>query len=80
MAFVLGLGVDESLRGRAVAPAAGYFDHPPLSFWIPHSSRGSPGGASGVVAVALRAALRGDAFLLYRLTAAYGERADSSLP
>lgn len=78
LAAVLGLGVDESyevVMSRVLSP--GYFDHPPLSFWIP-----------GVIArlthsenrVLLRAAFvllfAGTTTLMYRLTARlYGERA-----
>lgn len=75
---VLGLGVDESY---AVSVARGlslsYFDHPPISFWIPgllaklaHSENGL------LLRLPFIALFAGTTWLLYRLTSRlFGERA-----
>ena len=78
LAAVLGLGTDESYEVvLSRVPSLGYFDHPPLSFWI-------PGMLARVAGSEHRVLLRlpfillfaGSTVLLYRLTAKlYGERA-----
>jgi hypothetical protein len=78
LAFLIGLGVDESYEVvLSRRPSLGYFDHPPLSFWI-------PGLVARLAGTEHRVPLRlpfillfaGTTILLYRLTARlYGERA-----
>jgi 4-amino-4-deoxy-L-arabinose transferase-like glycosyltransferase len=78
LAAVLGLGVDESyevVMSRVVS--LGYFDHPPLSFWIPALVERLTGSEQRVLLrfpfILLFAATT---IALYRLTAQlYGERA-----
>lgn len=78
LAFVLGLGVDESYEVvLSRRPSLGYFDHPPLSFWIP-ALVARIAGTEHRVLLRLPFVLlfAGTTFLLYRLTARlYGERA-----
>jgi hypothetical protein len=78
LAWLLGLGVDESYEVvQARVPSLGYFDHPPLSFWI-------AGSMARVFGTEQRVVLRlpfillfaVTTWLLFRLTARlYGERA-----
>ena len=78
LAAVLGLGVDESYEVvLSRVPSLGYFDHPPLSFWIPRVVAGLTASENRVLLrlpfVLLFAATT---ILMYRLTARlYGERA-----
>ena len=78
LAWTLGLGVDESYEVvQARVPSLGYFDHPPLSFWI-------VGTVARLLGTEQRVVLRVPfillfaltTWLLFRLTARlYGERA-----
>jgi 4-amino-4-deoxy-L-arabinose transferase-like glycosyltransferase len=78
LAAVLGLGVDESyevVMSRVLS--LGYFDHPPLSFWIP-GLLSLAGGSENRVLLRLPFVVlfAGTTILLYRLTARlYGDRA-----
>ncbi|MDE2351191.1 MAG: glycosyltransferase family 39 protein [Alphaproteobacteria bacterium] len=77
LAFVIGLGVDESYT-LAIARdgiSLSYFDHPPLHVWLAHVSEWvfGDGQAARLPFVALSA---GTGWLLFRLTAAlFGARA-----
>ena len=78
LAAVLGLGVDESYEVvLSRVPSLGYFDHPPLSFWIPALVAQLTGSEHRVLLrlpfIVLFAVTT---ILVYRLTARlYGERA-----
>lgn len=77
LAATLGLGVDESYAVSIARPAsAGYFDHPPLHFWIAAAAEslgilGIHGAASRAIALRTPFIVLGalSAWLLYRLTA-----------
>lgn len=78
LAAVLGLGVDESyevVMSRVVS--LGYFDHPPLSFWIPALAARLTGSEHRVLLrVPFILLFAATTIALYRLTARlYGERA-----
>jgi 4-amino-4-deoxy-L-arabinose transferase-like glycosyltransferase len=78
LAVVLGLGVDESyevVMSRVVS--LGYFDHPPLSFWIPALVARVTGSEHRVLLrLPFILLFAGTTIALYRLTARfYGERA-----
>lgn len=78
LAFVLGLGVDESYEVvLSRRPSLGYFDHPPLSFWIPALVARIAGSEHRVLLrLPFMLLFAGTTVLLYRLTARlYGERA-----
>lgn len=78
LAWTLGLGVDESYEVvQARVPSLGYFDHPPLSFWIVGSVARLFGTEQRVVLRLPFILLFGlTTWLLFRLTARlYGERA-----
>ena len=78
LAFVLGLGVDESYEVvLSRRPSLGYFDHPPLSFWIPALVARLAGSEHRVLLrLPFVLLFAGTTVLLYRLTARlYGERA-----
>jgi hypothetical protein len=78
LAFALGLGVDESYEvvlSRRLS--LGYFDHPPLSFWIAALAARLAGSEHRVLLrLPFVLLFAGTTILLYRLTARlYGERA-----
>jgi len=78
LAWTLGLGVDESYEVvQARVPSLGYFDHPPLSFWIVGVFARLLGTEQRVVLRLPFILLFGlTTWLLFRLTARlYGERA-----
>ena len=78
LAWTLGLGVDESYEVvQARVPSLGYFDHPPLSFWIVGSVARLLGTEQRVVLRLPFILLFGlTTWLLFRLTARlYGDRA-----
>jgi 4-amino-4-deoxy-L-arabinose transferase-like glycosyltransferase len=78
LAAVLGLGVDESYEVvLSRVPSLGYFDHPPLSFWIAGAAARLTDSENRVVLRLPFVVIFGcSTFLLYRLTARlYGERA-----
>jgi hypothetical protein len=78
LAVVLGLGVDESyevVMSRALS--LGYFDHPPLSFWIPGMLARLAGSENRLLLrLPFILLFAGTTILMYRLTArTYGDRA-----
>jgi hypothetical protein len=78
LAVVLGLGTDESyevVQSRALS--LGYFDHPPLSFWIPGLVARLTGSEHRLLLrLPFIVLFAGTTILLFRLTAKlYGERA-----
>ena len=78
LAVVLGLGVDESYEVVMSRVASlGYFDHPPLSFWIPALIARVTGSEHRVLLrLPFILLFAGTTIALYRLTARlYGERA-----
>ena len=78
LAAVLGLGVDESYEVvLSRVPSLGYFDHPPLSFWIPGVIAGFTGSENRVLLrLPFILCFAATTIVMYRLTARlYGERA-----
>jgi len=78
LAAVLGLGTDESYEVvLSRVPSLAYFDHPPLSFWIPGALARLAGSEHRVLLrLPFILLFAGTTVLLYRLTAKlYGERA-----
>lgn len=77
VAATLGLGVDETYEvvvGRQVS--AGYYDHPPLSFWLAHAAARIGGERDIVVRLPFILLYAATTWLMYRLTArCFGERA-----
>jgi len=78
LAAVLGLGVDESyevVMSRVLS--LGYFDHPPLSFWIPGVLARLSGSENRVLLrLPFILLFAGTTIVMYRLTARlYGDRA-----
>ncbi len=76
-AAAMGLGVDETYEvvvGRRFS--GGYFDHPPLSFWIAHAAASLGGEHALVVRAPFILLFAATTWMLYRLTARlFGERA-----
>ncbi|HEY2378547.1 MAG TPA: glycosyltransferase family 39 protein [Gemmatimonadaceae bacterium] len=78
LAAVLGLGVDESYEVvLSRVPSLGYFDHPPLSFWIPGFMAWLTGSEQRVLLrLPFILIFAATTILMYRLTARlYGDRA-----
>ena len=78
LASVLGLGTDESYEVvLSRVPSLGYFDHPPLSFWIPGLVASLTGSEHRVVLrLPFILIFAATTILMYRLTArVYGPRA-----
>ena len=78
LAYLIGLGVDESYEVvLSRRPSLGYFDHPPLSFWIAGLVARLTGSEHRVLLrLPFVLLFAGTTVLLYRLTARlYGERA-----
>jgi 4-amino-4-deoxy-L-arabinose transferase-like glycosyltransferase len=77
LAGSLGLGIDESYMvaaGRVVR--LGYFDHPPLSWWLAAGAGRLLGETSFTVRLPFIALFAGSTWLMFRLGAAlFGERA-----
>ncbi len=76
-AATIGLGVDETYEvvvSRQLS--AGYFDHPPLSFWIAHAASSLGGERALVVRAPFILLFAATTWLVYRLAARlFGERA-----
>ncbi len=76
-AATVGLGVDETymvVASRQVS--AGYFDHPPLAFWIARAAAALGGEHRVIVRLPFIALFIGTTWLMYRLAARlYGDRA-----
>jgi len=78
LASTIGLGVDESYQASVSQPLSlSYFDHPPLSFWIPGVVELFTGSASGVLLrLPFILLFAGTTWMMYRLTSRlFGERA-----
>jgi 4-amino-4-deoxy-L-arabinose transferase-like glycosyltransferase len=71
LATQLGLGTDESYMVAVARQLSwGYFDHPPLSFWLVHATVWLTGSeAAWVVRLPFILLFAGSSWLLYRLTA-----------
>jgi len=76
-AATVGLGVDETYMVVASRQmSAGYFDHPPVAFWIARAAAAIGGEHRVIVRLPFIALFIGTTWLMYRLTARlYGERA-----
>lgn len=72
MAFALGLGIDESyMLAAGRGWHWGYFDHPPLAWWMSHGMASLAGSeAAWVVRLPFIALFAATTWLMYRLTAA----------
>ncbi len=78
LASTIGLGVDESYQAAVSRPLSlSYFDHPPLSFWMPGIVESLTGGMHGVLLrLPFILLFAGTTWMMYRLTSRlFGERA-----